>query len=68
MPDAFLRQPRCKGMRVGDPQVSLKHGNFIVNLGHATARDVLALMTQVQEKVAKDFGVMLQPEVQVVGE
>ncbi len=58
----------CKGMRVGDAQVSLKHGNFIVNLGHATARDVLALMTQVQEKVAKDFGVMLQPEVQVVGE
>ncbi len=58
----------CKGLRVGDAQVSLKHGNFIVNLGNATAADVLALMGQVREQVRQVFGIELVPEVQVVGE
>jgi len=58
----------CKGLRVGDAQVSLKHGNFIVNLGNATSADVLSLIRQVQERVCQVFGVELMPEVQVVGE
>lgn len=38
-----------KGLRVGDAMVSLEHGNFIVNLGNATARDVCALLTRINE-------------------
>ncbi|WP_105318028.1 UDP-N-acetylmuramate dehydrogenase [Thermus tenuipuniceus] len=40
-----------KGLRVGDAMVSLEHGNFIVNLGQATARDVLELLKRIQEEL-----------------
>lgn len=40
-----------KGLRVGDAMVSLEHGNFIVNLGHATARDVCALLERIRARV-----------------
>ncbi|NBC97209.1 MAG: UDP-N-acetylmuramate dehydrogenase [Deinococcus-Thermus bacterium] len=41
----------CKGMRVGDAMISHEHGNFVVNLGHATAADVLELLRRVRERV-----------------
>ncbi|WP_135256121.1 UDP-N-acetylmuramate dehydrogenase [Thermus caldilimi] len=40
-----------KGLRVGDAMVSLEHGNFIVNLGQATAKDVLELLKRIQEEL-----------------
>ncbi len=40
-----------KGLRVGDAMVSLEHGNFIVNLGRATARDVCALLDRIRERL-----------------
>lgn len=40
-----------KGLRVGDAMISHEHGNFVVNLGHATAADVEALLALVQERV-----------------
>jgi UDP-N-acetylmuramate dehydrogenase len=39
-----------KGLRVGDAMVALEHGNFIVNLGNATARDVCELLERIQER------------------
>ncbi len=57
-----------KGKRLGDAQVSEKHANFIVNLGHAKASDVLSLLEFVQRTVKETFGVELLPEVRVVGE
>lgn len=57
-----------KGARVGDAQVSEKHANFIVNVGHARAADIEALMAQVQEVVKTQTGIELQREVRVVGE
>lgn len=57
----------CKGLRIGDAQVSLKHANFIVNLGVATARDVLRLIEEVRERVLCRYGVKLLPEVQILG-
>lgn len=57
-----------KGLRCGDAQVSPKHGNFIVNLGGAKARDVLALIELVKDQVKKEQGLELEPEVKVVGE
>jgi len=57
-----------KGTRMGNAAVSDLHANFIVNLGHAQAKDVQALIWHVRQVVAERFGVTLIPEVQVVGE
>jgi UDP-N-acetylmuramate dehydrogenase len=57
-----------KGRVVGGAMVSEKHANFIVNMNGATANDVRALMTLVQQEVAQRFNVKLVPEVELVGE
>ncbi len=54
--------------RVGGAMVSEKHAGFIVNAGNATARDVLRLMAHVQETVRQRTGVLLEPEVVILGE
>jgi UDP-N-acetylmuramate dehydrogenase len=56
-----------KGAQVGDAQVSTKHANFIVNRGHATAGDVLALIRLVGKTVEEKSGVTLELEVTIVG-
>ena len=56
-----------KGLTVGRAQVSEKHGNFIVNLGEATAADVLKLMDIVRERVLEVHRVRLEPEIKVIG-
>ncbi len=57
-----------KGARIGDAQISSRHANFIVNLGHATCDDVLSLMEHVQRRVRQEFRVQLEPEVRLIGE
>jgi len=57
-----------KGKRIGNAQVSEKHANFIVNLGAATAADIEYLITSVQDAVRRETGVLLQPEVRIVGD
>ncbi len=57
-----------KGLAIGGAQVSDKHANFIVNTGNATAKDVLALIAKVQEKVLEIHGVKLEPEIKIIGE
>jgi len=52
-----------KGLRRGAAQVSLLHGNFIINLGGARAADVLGLADEVAARVADDAGVQLEREV-----
>jgi UDP-N-acetylmuramate dehydrogenase len=64
----LIEMADLKGFQVGDAQVSTKHANFIVNLGHATAAQVRELMEIVRSRVADRFGVDLKPEVRVVGE
>ncbi len=56
-----------KGTRVGNAQISEKHGNFIVNLGGARAADVLALVDLAKRRVRESVGVELELELQVVG-
>lgn len=63
----LIQEAGCQGMRVGDAQVSTKHANFIINLGKATATDVLNLIAAVREKVMEKFGVSLEMEVKVLG-
>ena len=57
-----------KGKRVGKAVVSDVHGNFIVNEGGASARDVLELVAQIQEIAQDARGVQLEMEVKVIGE
>lgn len=57
----------CKGMTVGDAIVSPMHANFIINRGEATADDVRRLIEKVQATVYERFGVVLEPEVRMLG-
>ncbi len=57
-----------KGLRVGDAEVSPKHGNFIVNRGRARAEDVIALIGKVRRAVKRKAGVRLDLELKIVGE
>jgi UDP-N-acetylmuramate dehydrogenase len=56
-----------KGTRVGGAVVSAEHGNFIVNDGQATARDVLELIAILQARVKEARGIELQTEVEIIG-
>jgi UDP-N-acetylmuramate dehydrogenase len=56
-----------KQLAVGGAEVSTKHANFIVTRPGARADDVVALVTLVRERVAERTGVLLRPEVVVVG-
>jgi UDP-N-acetylmuramate dehydrogenase len=64
----LIDQCGLKGFRVGDAQISHIHANILVNLGHATASDVRALVAHAQAAVTKQFGYELQPEVGFIGE
>jgi len=64
----LIEEAGLRGLRVGDAQVSEKHVGFIVNLGRATASDVLRLMDKVREAVFEKSGVLLEPEIRIVGE
>jgi len=57
-----------KGRSIGGAQISSKHANFIVNLGHARAADIEALIDLAERSVRKQFGVALEREVRIVGD
>ena len=64
----LIEQTGLKGYTVGGAQVSTKHAGFVVNVGGATAKDVLQLIRDVQDRVLAAQGVQLEPEVLVLGE
>jgi UDP-N-acetylmuramate dehydrogenase len=64
----LVDQCGLKGFRVGDAQISHIHANIVVNLGHATAGDVRALIAHAQAAVLKKFDQRLEPEIGFVGE
>ncbi len=55
-----------KGKRIGDAEISPKHGNFIVNRGQATSQDVLDLIQYIQISVLEKHHVTLEPEIVIV--
>jgi UDP-N-acetylmuramate dehydrogenase len=63
----FIEATGLKGLRVGGAEVSPMHGNYIVNTGGATAADVMELMRMVRSKVHDKWGIMLEPEVKLIG-
>ncbi|MBI2623620.1 MAG: UDP-N-acetylmuramate dehydrogenase [Candidatus Liptonbacteria bacterium] len=67
VPAAYLiSEAGMKGVRVGGAEVSPKHPNFIVNRRNARAADVKKLIARVQRAVKKKFGILLEPEVQIL--
>jgi UDP-N-acetylmuramate dehydrogenase len=64
----LIDQLGLKGVSIGAAQVSHQHANFIVNLGQASADDVLALIDYVKRQVYGRAGILLEEEVQIVGE
>jgi len=58
----------CRGLRVGEAQVSEKHCNFLINLGSATAADIEALGEEVRRRVLAQSGVRLEWEIRRIGE
>ncbi len=63
----LIDEAGCKGMRIGDAEVSSRHANFLINKGNASASDFLKLMDAVRTKVSSVFGVELEPEIKIVG-
>lgn len=61
----LIEESGLRGTRIGDAQISLKHANFIVNLGEAKAQDVLDLIRLTQETVYNKTGVRLKPEIEL---
>ncbi|HVN27029.1 MAG TPA: UDP-N-acetylmuramate dehydrogenase [Candidatus Binataceae bacterium] len=64
----LLEAAGLKGYRIGDAAFSDRHANFIVNLGEARAADVHALIELARAKVKHTSGVLLEPEVKLVGD
>jgi UDP-N-acetylmuramate dehydrogenase len=56
-----------KGFAIGGAQVSPMHANYFVNTGTATAGDVRRLIDHVQQVVQQQFGILLEPEVKLIG-
>jgi UDP-N-acetylmuramate dehydrogenase len=64
----LVEKAGLKGVRVGGACISPKHGNFIINLGGATAADILALIDLMQRQVREKMQVELELEVRIVGD
>jgi UDP-N-acetylmuramate dehydrogenase len=62
----LIEKTGLKGVRVGGAQISKIHGNFIVNIEEASAKDVLALISLIEEKIYKQFGIKLETEIKII--
>jgi UDP-N-acetylmuramate dehydrogenase len=63
----LIDEAGCKGMRIGDVEVSSIHANFFINKGKAKASDFIRLIVDVAHRVKKRFGVILEPEIRIAG-
>lgn len=63
----LIQDAGLKGVSVGGAQVSTLHSGFVINRGGATATDILQLIALIQNRVYDQFGVMLEPEVRIIG-
>ncbi len=64
----LIEQCGLKGKSIGGAVISEKHANFIINDNNATATDIESLIKLIQKTVKDKYGVLLQPEVKIVGE
>lgn len=64
----LIQDSGLKGLRIGDAQISELHAGFIINLGNATAQNVIDLINKVQEIIRAKYNVEMAPEVRIIGE
>ncbi|NOQ68801.1 MAG: UDP-N-acetylmuramate dehydrogenase, partial [Gammaproteobacteria bacterium] len=64
----LIEQCGLKGKSIGGAVISEKHANFIINDNNATATDIESLIKLIQKTVKYKYGILLQPEVKIVGE
>ncbi|MGH1536818.1 MAG: UDP-N-acetylmuramate dehydrogenase [Gammaproteobacteria bacterium] len=64
----LIESCNLKGKTIGGAQVSTKHANFIINMGDASAADIEALIVEIRNTVKNECGVLLMPEVRMIGE
>jgi UDP-N-acetylmuramate dehydrogenase len=64
----LIENCKLKGKRIGGAVVSKKHANFIINDNDATAEDIESLILLVQKTVKDETGILLHPEVKIVGD
>lgn len=64
----LIQESGLQGTRIGGAEVSRKHAGFIINADNATAKDYIGLIQHVRETVNGKFGVMLETEVEIIGE
>ncbi len=62
----LIEKAGLKGFGIGDARISSKHANFIVNGGRATFNDVCRLISYVQDKINRLYGVKLETEIEIV--
>ena len=62
----LIEDAGLKGAKVGDAMVSLKHANFIVNLGKAKGEDVIELINLIKKTVYEKTGVLLECEQEII--
>ncbi len=60
---SLLEQVGAKGLKEGEAAVHHIHSNFIINLGNASAKEVLALAAELKRRVLTKFGIELEEEV-----
>jgi UDP-N-acetylmuramate dehydrogenase len=64
----LIESAGLKGTRIGDAEISVEHANFFINKGNASANDIAALISLVRDRVAGDFNVELELEIQFIGD
>lgn len=65
---ALIQQANLQGYRIGGVEVSTKHAGFMVNVDNGTCDDYIQLIQHVREVVKSQFGIVLEPEVRIIGE
>ena len=65
---ALIEAAGCKGLSIGDAQISEKHAGFLINRGSASATEIYRLIRMVQDRVLEHSGISLEPEVVLLGD
>jgi UDP-N-acetylmuramate dehydrogenase len=63
----LIDEAGCRGIKVGDAQISEQHCNFMINTGNATAKDLINLGNLVIDKVKEKSGIVLEWEIKIIG-
>jgi UDP-N-acetylmuramate dehydrogenase len=63
----LIEEAGLKGFSIGGAKISEMHGNFIVNAGNATAKDVLDLIQYIKEKIDELYSIKIETEVEIIG-